>query len=525
VAQKRPQQQAGYPQLVMQHKHGPGHLEAMTFEDALRNLVRNSPYLGISLLVHALVIIAMFTLKEQVALPDEANKIVATAEEIEEPLPPEPPPEEPELEEQEIVEEPVITEDLVTDDVEVVDSQDVDAAFDSTGLNDVIGVGGGGGGNFGGKLGKRRSIGKKAGTPYLKVVDDALRWLKAHQDPQGYWSCADFDQQCGKLGDDTYCTGRGSPMFDIGVTGLSLLAFMGAGNTDKDGKYADVVKNGLKYLSDVQDHDGNFANPDAPLHTYDHFIATLATLEAYALTKRHTYKKMATEALDYMYSLRNPGAAWRYADPADPDMIAHPNDTSVTGWAVMCLTLARDYGLDIDEQALEDAMAFLEEMTDAQGRTGYWEPGGGSSRKPGLELTWPISQSEAMTAVGVLCRIFIDPNLERPGNKEMIDKGVELISKLPIVWSDDPELVGRKDYYYWYYASYALFQVHDKHWKDWEKGFEQIAAAQVQEGEMQGSWDPTLDPWGGDGGRVYSTAILALTMEVYYRYDTVIGSH
>jgi hypothetical protein len=37
------------------------------------------------------------------------------------------------------------------------------------------------------------------------------------------------------------------------------------------------------------------------------------------------------------------------------------------------------------------------------------------------------------------------------------------------------------------------------------------------DGPHAGSWDP--DPvWGGHGGRVYATAVAALTLEVYYRY-------
>jgi len=48
-------------------------------------------------------------------------------------------------------------------------------------------------------------------------------------------------------------------MHDVGITGLALLAFLGAGNTPKDGKYAEQVKNGLKYLVDVQQSNGNFA--------------------------------------------------------------------------------------------------------------------------------------------------------------------------------------------------------------------------------------------------------------------------
>ena len=39
----------------------------------------------------------------------------------------------------------------------------------------------------------------------------------------------------------------------------------------------------------------------------------------------------------------------------------------------------------------------------------------------------------------------------------------------------------------------------------------------------KGSWDPK-GPWGPDGGRVYSTAMMALCLEVYYRYDRVFGT-
>ncbi len=45
-----------------------------------------------------------------------------------------------------------------------IDELNVEANFDSTGLNDVIGIGGGGGGGFG-KLGRRGSSGRRAGSP------------------------------------------------------------------------------------------------------------------------------------------------------------------------------------------------------------------------------------------------------------------------------------------------------------------------------------------------------------------------
>ena len=42
-------------------------------------------------------------------------------------------------------------------------------------------------------------------------------------------------------------------------------------------------------------------------------------------------------------------------------------------------------------------------------------------------------------------------------------------------------------------------------------------------GDEDGSWDPKVDRWGFAGGRVYTTAINVLTLEIYYRYAKVFG--
>ena len=39
-----------------------------------------------------------------------------------------------------------------------------------------------------------------------------------------------------------------------------------------------------------------------------------------------------------------------------------------------------------------------------------------------------------------------------------------------------------------------------------------------KDGCRNGSWDPDQERWGADGGRVYATAINALTLEIFYRY-------
>jgi hypothetical protein len=42
----------------------------------------------------------------------------------------------------------------------------------------------------------------------------------------------------------------------------------------------------------------------------------------------------------------------------------------------------------------------------------------------------------------------------------------------------------------------------------------------TSEGCRRGSWDPMENLWDHQGGRVYSTALAVLTLEVYYRYTS-----
>ena len=42
-------------------------------------------------------------------------------------------------------------------------------------------------------------------------------------------------------------------------------------------------------------------------------------------------------------------------------------------------------------------------------------------------------------------------------------------------------------------------------------------------GAADGSWDPN-GPWGYSGGRVYATATMVLSLEVYYRYTKLTGA-
>ncbi len=70
---------------------------------------------------------------------------------------------------------------------------------------------------------------------------------------------------------------------------------------------------------------------------------------------------------------------------------------------------------------------------------------------------------------------------------------------------------------YWYWGTLAMFQVGGKPWKTWRDALKTaLLDHQRRDGPFAGSFDPA-GPWGPDGGRVYSTALALLTLEVYFR--------
>ena len=122
-----------------------------------------------------------------------------------------------------------------------------------------------------------------------------------------------------------------------------------------------------------------------------------------------------------------------------------------------------------------------------------------------------------MTAVGVLCRIFSGESRR----SETIRGGVKILMAHPPRWQDARgRLLSTINLDYWYYGSYALFQYGGPEWKKWNAAMQDALLNSQRKGEHlceDGSWDP-IDEWGIAGGRVYTTAIGAMTLEVYYRF-------
>jgi len=362
------------------------------------------------------------------------------------------------------------------------------------------------------------------------ALDRALDWLRRHQDPDGSWKARDFTERCSvtcrNADSSRHGDGRGSSENDVGVTGLALLAFVGTGHTHRGGVYEEhvaCVRRAVQHLKGIQARssdpavNGRFGLADGESWIYGHAIATLALAELLVISGDDVFLREAVEeAVKLCLHAQNNGFGWRYGiKPGD-------NDTSITGWMVLALKTASRARLAIPkedfERALGGAMRWVERATAQNGRTGYQAPGDDGSRLSGaFPEPYPFSKEmSAMTAAGVLCRLLSGEGRE----SKAIRSGVDiLIGELPR-WQDAKgRSLSRVNFYYWYYGSYALFLYGGKAWERWNESLVACLVHSQRTGATDelGSWDP-IDEWGPAGGRVYATALGALTLEVYYRY-------
>lgn len=316
-----------------------------------------------------------------------------------------------------------------------------------------------------------------------------LEWLSRTQGEDGSWDYTKYG-----VGEQQ----RAAQAHRVGVTGLALLAFLGAGHNPLDaGPFRDVVAKAIKYLVAAQDPTGRF-----PGALYAQGICTMALVEAYGLTNDTQFLLPAQRGVDFIVGAQGMSGGWDY----------HPRgargDTSVTGWQVMALKSARKVGIPFPNEVYEKAVAFLREITREDGAVGYEIGGAGGG--------WRTTS--ALTAVGMNALLFMGAEAADPRVQKALTIILAALPKAP-----RPQGNGwnpRADIYFWYHGSLALSRLGGQEWAVWNARVKEILLAlQDREGDLKGSWRLAGDPWGEHAGRIYFTALAIMALEVYYRYD------
>ncbi|MFN7731303.1 MAG: prenyltransferase/squalene oxidase repeat-containing protein, partial [Pirellula sp.] len=358
------------------------------------------------------------------------------------------------------------------------------------------------------------------------AVQRALQWLAAAQSEDGSWNAAKhgagLEDASKRVAPEGMYRADAGKRANTAMTGLALLAFLGAGHTHDEGPYATTVLKGLQYLRSQQFPSGDLSGRDQIgqeptvryARMYSHGMASLALAEAYAMTGDAQWLSSIQASARYSLSAMNPRTGgWRY-DYASED----PGDTSQFGWQAMLLNSASSSGaIELSGKHRLVMQYFLDSVS--TGRAG------GLAVYRNIHLGTrpnPAAATHAMTAEALAMRCLLGYPVTMQASAEAREW---FLRKLPGQ--------GEENLYYWYYATLALYQLRDgrmsnvpgsheapanEAWNRWNAAMkQQLCSTQIGSGPQVGSWDPNCI-WGAYGGRVYSTAVACMCLEVYYRY-------
>ena len=311
------------------------------------------------------------------------------------------------------------------------------------------------------------------------AVELGLKWILAHQRPDGSWHFKHDHGNCNGA-----CKNQGSQESTTAATGLALMSLLGAGYTHRSGPYQQPIQNGLDYLVQkmrVTRHGGNLCQGEAGM--YSHAIATIALSEAYSMTDDTGLIEPVEQARKYIESAQHKMGGWRY-NPGNR------GDMTVTGWQLMALKSCEMSGVTTGAVTYQLADGFLDSLRSSRGCFGYQSP----------------DENPTTTAVGILSKMYLGASLDEVS----LEMGTEFIV------DQGPS---ETDVYFNYYATQVLHHRRDPDWPDWNREMRDYLVAEQDHSNTHraGSWY-FPDRHGQVGGRLYTTAMAVMILEVYYRY-------
>lgn len=356
---------------------------------------------------------------------------------------------------------------------------------------------------------KRTRLEAYAGVGTEDAVEAGLRWLQHHQNEDGSWRPEAFDRECTS---DVSCDGRGSESERVAVTSLALLAFLGDGqHSNHRTRYQSSVKRGLMWLLANQDVEGTHAGLISPgsltIDLHAHALATLVLAEAFELSRQEQLRRPAQHALDRAFRSQGEHGGWSRSGRRDD-----PCDLPTTTWMILAMRTARDAGLKVDPERWARVVALYgaridHERTEERRRTPL--------QRSSQEAAWWSENPGHRTAWSLIACAFLG---RHPSTDSDRLRQAEWLAKASM---DQVLRVSPIDLLHTAVVTEALFQMGGPFWNLWNPEVRRaVLSAQRREPSDHrfGSWDPQ-GPSGVVGGRVASTALAVLCLEVYYRHE------
>ena len=300
------------------------------------------------------------------------------------------------------------------------------------------------------------------------AVDRGLEYLATKQDATGSWQHGMAQQP------------------NTGINALCLLAFMGRGHVPGRGPYKETVGRALDAMIAAQQPDGlvvrNGGNSHGPM--YEHGLATLALIEASGWRTDDAMRDTCRRAVAVIVGAQNNEGGWRYQPrPADADL-------SVTVMQVVALRAAQSARYDVPQKTLDAAAAYIKRCA---------KPEGGFAYQPGQGVKNAQSAAGALSLQ--LLGLYDDPD---------VAKALESLQK-----RDYRPQMDEYFHYMNYYAMQAHFQAGEGPWALWSP---RVRTILLESHNADGSWPGWGEERINGPAKNYSTAMGAITLEVYMHY-------
>ncbi|MGH7177636.1 MAG: prenyltransferase/squalene oxidase repeat-containing protein [Tepidisphaeraceae bacterium] len=321
-----------------------------------------------------------------------------------------------------------------------------------------------------GKLADRPSVvrGDEITPKQQESVERGLAWLAGHQGRDG-----------------SYGADGATP--NVAVTALAGLAFMQAGNLPGRGKYGENVQRCLDFVLNSCQESGLIAADQTHGPMYGHGFATLFLGEVYGMTGDERVKEKLQRAVRLIQKTQNPEGGWRYQP------VPYDADISVTICQVMALRAARDAGIKVEKETIDNSIKYVRNCQNPDGGFSYMahQAGAGGSG---------FARSAAGVSALYYAGIFEGDDITR-GLRYIL----RFLPNRPGM--PGPEMEGH--YFYGnYYAVQAMFLAGGDYWSKWYPAIrDQLIAKQARNGA-----------WSGDFSEDYATSMALIILQMPNRY-------
>jgi len=311
-------------------------------------------------------------------------------------------------------------------------------------------------------------------TPATRAaIDRGIAYLVSTQNRDGSWR-----------------TQGATGGYPVAMTSLAGLALLASGSSPGEGPYAPNVSSALTFVLKSARRDGLIAQLEEEGHCmHGHGFALLFLAQCYGMEedpKRQAEIALALRrGIELTARSQSVAGGWLYTPDAAAD------EGSVTVTQVQGMRAARNVGISVPRETIENAMKYLARSANADGGIRYQVSDNGPSRP-------------AITAAAVVC--YYNAGEQEDAHAKAALAYVE--RHLSPRGGDSSRYFGHYFYAHLYMAQ-AMYLAGEERWGEY---FPAIRRILLDRQTDDGSWD------GDSVGTTYGTAVALLILQIPYKH-------